>query len=185
MMIKINLLPSKILEKRRRRDFVIFVGICGIVALAICYLFYLSLNQAIKPLEKKVADIRIEVRKYEPVLKQIEQIKQENTQLQSRFYAFKGVVERQSFLPKLLYNIYLALPRTIWLEEIKSNSKDDFVEIAGKSLDKTVGVARFIKNMENSNLFSEIKFVKFSLQEVAGREVMFFQLRCFLSKAEK
>jgi len=181
-MIKVNLLPSKIVERRKRRDFIVFVGICAIFSLVICYLFYLSLNQTIYPLKDRLSELEGEITKYQPTLKEIQRIQEENNRLHARFEAFRSVVVRQSFWPKLLYGIYQALPDTIWLDEIKADAGQNFIEIKGRSLNKTVGVAEFIKNMENSEFFSEVRFSKFSRQEVSGKEVMFFELKCFLSQ---
>ncbi|MBE0478340.1 PilN domain-containing protein [Candidatus Aerophobetes bacterium] len=181
-MIKINLLPLRIREQREKRDFVIFVGICAVCALVICYLFYLSLNQSVHPLEEKLTELKNKITEHQPTLTEIERIKAENIKLQARFNVFHEVVTKQSFWPRFFYSIYRSLPDTIWLEEIKGEAGQNFVEIKGKSLNKTVGVAEFIKNLENSKLFSEIVFTKFAQQEMFGREVMFFQIRCFISK---
>lgn len=180
-MIEINLLPAEILEQRKKRDFVIFVGICGVVALGICYLFYLSLSQSIYPLEQRLEELNEQITQYQPVLQEIEKIKRENEKIQARFNAFKQVVIRQSFWPLLLYEIYRSLPDTIWLSEIKSNIKEGYIEIKGNSLNQTIGVAQFITEMEKSELFSEIDFIKFSQQVIADKQVMLFQLKCFLS----
>lgn len=181
-MIKINLLPLGIINQRRRRDFIIFVSICAVVALGICYFFYFSLNQTVRPLEKELIEIKGKIAQRQPVLKEISKIEKENNELEIYFNTLKGIVVKQSFWPELLYNIYLSLPDTIWLEEIKSDTKGDFVEIRGISLQETIDVAEFIKNMESSKFFSEVKFTKFSQQEMFSKQVMFFQLKCFLSK---
>jgi len=180
-MIKINLLPTEIVEQRKKRDFIIFVGICVVVALGICYLFYLSLDQSIYPLEQRLKELKKQVAQYQPVLQEIEEIKKENKRIRARFNAFREVVARQSFWPRLLYEIYRSLPDTIWLSEIKSNIEGGFIEIKGNSLNQTIGVAQFITNMKKSGLFSEIDFTKFSQQIIADRQVMLFQLKCFLS----
>ena len=181
-MIKINLLPSRIVEKRKKRDFAIFVSICAVCALGICYLFYLSLNQTIFPLEDRLAELTDKIKQYQPVLQEIEQIKQKNKRLQDRFNAFKKVVIRQSFWPELLYFIYRSLPDTLWLDEIKSDNEKGFIEVKGKSLNKTIGVAEFIRKLESSKFFSEVRFTSFSQQELGGRQVMLFQIKCFLSE---
>ena len=181
-MIKINLLPLGIINQRRRRDFIVFVSICAVAAVGICYFFYFSLNQTVHPLEKELIEIKGEIAQRQPVLKEINEIEKENNELEIYFNTLKGIVVKQSFWPELLYNIYLSLPDTIWLEEIKSDAKGDFVEIRGISLQETIDVAEFIKNMESSKFFSEVKFTKFFQQEMFSKQVMFFQLKCFLSK---
>lgn len=182
-MIKINLLPVEIINKRRKRDFIIFVGICGVVAFLISYILYLSLYQTIQPLEQRLLDLKKEVARNQSVLQEIEKIKKDNEKLKARFYAFKQVVVRQSLYPRILYEIYRSLPRTIWLRQIKSDSKQGLLEIEGASLNQTVGVAEFMRNMmENSEIFSKIDFTKFSTQKIFGKQVMLFQLRCFLSE---
>jgi len=177
-MIEVNLLPQRIIQRRRRIDFIIFVGICAVVAFCICYFFYLSLAQTIRPLEKKLSEVRGKIDEYQPLLKEIEKVKKENAEIQARFDSFKQIVERQSFFPRLLYFVYKCLPDNIWLEEIKSDRKENFIEITGKSLNKTI-------DMEKSGLFSEIRFVRFSLGKVANREVMSFKIRCFLPSGSK
>jgi len=181
-MIEINLLPLKILNKRRKRDFIIFVGICGVVAIVICYILYLSLYQSIYPLKERLGEIKKEIARYQPLLRQIEDVKKENSEIEAYFNAFREVVAKQSFWPRMLYEVYKALPESIWLEEIKSNLKEGFIEIQGKSLSQTIGVAEFMNNMRNSGFFSKIDFTKFSQQEVAGKQVMIFKIKCFLSE---
>lgn len=181
-MIKINLLPSNIVEKKKKRDFFVFAGVCAGLAFLLCYLFYLSLSQTIYPLENKLTRLKGRIAKYQPVLKEIQNIEEENNKLQVRLDTFREIVVRQSFWPKLLYGIYRSLPDVVWLEEIKGDAEKNFIEVKGGSLNKTIGVAEFIKNMESSKFFSEIKFAKFSRQEVSGKQIMFFQLKCFLSE---
>lgn len=179
-MIKINLLPPRILNQRRKRDFIIFVGICGAVAVFICYVLYLSLNQSIYPLEERLQRIENEINQYQPILKQIENLKEENNQIKARFHAFEQVVVKQSFWPRMLYQIYDSLPESTWLTEVKSDVKNNLVEIKGKSLDQTIGVSKFISNLKESELFTRIDFTKFSREKIMGEKVMRFEIKCFL-----
>ena len=182
-MIEINLLPVELIVKRKKRDFVIFVGICGVVAALICYILYLSLYQTIQPLEKRLLDLKAEIAKSQPVLKEIQKAKKENSELKNYLLSLRKVVIRQSFYPRVMYDIYLCLPDTVWLRQIKKGNTDNFLEIEGASLNQTVGIAEFMRNlMKKSNLFSKINFTKFSTQKIFGRQVMLFQLRCILSK---
>jgi len=181
-MIEINLLPPEIIQQRKKRDFIIFVGICVAVAISICYLLYLSLAQSIYPLEQKLEDIKRQISQYQPTLKEIEETKKENAEIMARFDAFRQVVERQSFWPRLLYEIYRALPDTLWLNEIKTSQDGKFVEIEGNSLNETIGVAHFINNLKKSGIFSDIEFIKFSQHKIADKQAMLFRLRCFLGK---
>ena len=181
-MIEINLLPSEIVKQRKRRDFIIFVGICAVVGLSICIYIYANLNQSIYPLENNLAELTAKIEEYQPILKQIANIREENSKLQGYFNTLKQVSAKQSFWPEVLYDVYRSLPDTIWLEEIKSDAKQSLMEVKGISLNKTMGVAEFVKNLERSKFFSEVQFTKFSRQEMFEKQVMFFQLRCFMSK---
>lgn len=181
-MIKINLLPSKITEQRKKRDFIIFVGVCAVCVLIICYILNLSLNQTIYPLEIKLAELQARIEQYDPTLREINSVKAENVKLGVQFDVLRGIAAKQSYWPRVLYGIHQSLSDAIWLEEIKSDAGQDFIEIEGRSLNKTIGVAEFIRNLEKSRFFSEITFNRFAQQEMFGKQVMVFQIRCYLAK---
>ena len=182
-MLKINLLPGEILRKRERRDFIIFVGICGLVAVLICSLYFLSFTPEVTRIKKKLALVQSQVREYQPILGQIKKINQENDQLQLCLDSLRSVVIRQSCWPWILYEISKALPENVWLKEIKKDRNTSFIKIKGSSLTQTMGVAKFIENLNHSSSFEEVNFTNFSRREIMGKMIMEFALKCELSES--
>jgi len=182
-MLQINLLPREILRKREKRDFIIFVGICGIVPVLICFFYFFSLAPENIRVKKKLELVQSQVRKYQPILKQISEMNQKSDQALLCLNSLKSIVNRQSYQPLILYEISKALPKGVWLKEIKKDKDTSLVEIKGTSLTQTLGVAKFIENLNHSSLFEEASFTNFSKQGIVGREVMEFNLKCRLSSS--
>ena len=181
-MLQINLLPREILKKREKRDFIIFVGICGIVAVLISSLYFLSLIPEVTRIKRELKLVQSQVREYQPILGQIKKINQENNQLQLRLNSLRSVVIKQSYWPRILYEISKSLPENVWLREIKKDRNTSFIEIKGSSLTQTLGVAKFIGNLNYSSLFEEVNFINSSKREIMGKRIMEFDLKCKLSE---
>ncbi len=180
-MLKINLLPGEILRKRERRDFIIFVSICGAVAVLVCSLYFFPFNPEITRVKKRLELVQSQAQEYQPILGQIKKITQNNDQLQLCLDSLRSVVIRQSCWPRILYEISKALPENIWLKEIKKDGDTSFIKIKGSSLTQTMGAAKFIENLNHSSSFEEVNFTNFSRREIMGKTVMEFDLKCELS----
>ncbi|MCD6317460.1 PilN domain-containing protein [Candidatus Aerophobetes bacterium] len=181
-MLQINLLPREILKKREKRDFIIFVGICGIVSVLICSLYFLSLIPEVTRVKRKLKLVQSQIKEYQPVLEQIKKINQKNDQLQLCLNSLRTVAIKQFSWPRILYEISKALPENVWLREIKKDRNTPFIEVKGSSLTQTLGVAKFIGNLNHSSLFEEVNFTNSSKREIMGKIIMDFDLKCKLSE---
>jgi Tfp pilus assembly protein PilN len=157
------------------------VGICAGVAIVISAFVYVSINQTIEPLESKHKEVSFQVRKHSAVVRDIDTVKTDNERLNRYRQSFYDVLSQQYFWPRLLYEMSVALPEQVWLEEIRSNEKEGLIVVKGSSTSTTIGVADLIQGIERTGYFASVTFTRINQEELFDKKVMTFELKCLLA----
>lgn len=181
-MIEINLLPAKVLQRRKMWSFVIFVAVSGLLVIFACIFFFFSIKEEVKSAQMELARVRERVNEYQPMLKELQELKSKRLELVPRLSAIKGLVMGQLPWPLILYEISKSLPDSIWLTELAKTiqGKEQVITIQGCSLDKTVDIGRFVESLSRSFLFEEIAVSNMSRSIIKEAEVMDFRISCRL-----
>lgn len=181
-MIEINLLPAKVLQRRKMWSFVIFVAVSGLLVIFACIFFFFSIKEEVKSAQIELAWVRERVNEYQPILKELQELKSKRLELVSRLSAIRDLIVNQLPWPLVLYEISKSLPDSIWLTELTKTiqGKEQVIAIQGYSLDKTVDIGRFVENLSRSFLFEEIAVSNMSRSIIEETEVMDFRISCRL-----
>ena len=181
-MIRVNLLPTELIQKRKVGAFVIFVLISIVLTILICVLLFLSLRDEIQAARRRLELEQLPVRKYQPILKKLEDLKREENQLQARLDAIENLIASRSSWSQVLYEISTALPEKIWLTELtkEPQGKEQILTIQGSSLSKTIDIGKFMENLTRSPLFAEVVLLVMTKRTVDKTEVMDFTINCKL-----
>ncbi len=181
-MIEINLLPAKVLQRRKMWSFVIFVAVSGLLVIFACIFFFFSIKEEVKSAQIELARVRKRVNEYQPMLKELQELKSKRLELVSRLSAIKDLVMDQLPWSLVLYEISKSLPDSIWLTELTKTiqGKEQVIAIQGYSLDETVDIGRFMENLSKSFLFEEIAVSNMSRSIIKETEVMDFRISCRL-----
>ena len=181
-MIRVNLLPSKLIEKKKVGAFVIFVSISILFAILICVLLFLPLRDKIQAARQRLEFEQLTLRKYQPILQKLEELKREESELQARLTSIENLIVSRSPWSQVLYEISRALPEKIWLTELtkEPQGKQQIIMIQGSSLSKTIDIGKFMENLTKSPLFAEVALLRMAKRIIDKREVMDFTINCKL-----
>ena len=181
-MIRVNLLPSKLIEKKKVGAFVIFVSISILFAILICVLLFLPLRDKIQAARQRLEFEQLTLRKYQPILQKLEELKREESELQARLTSIENLIVSRSPWSQVLYEISRALPEKIWLTELakEPQGKQQIIMIQGSSLSKTIDIGKFMENLTKSPLFAEVALLRMTKRIIDKREVMDFTINCKL-----
>ncbi len=168
-MIRINLLPFRAARKKEniRRQISIFLLSLAFLLIILFY-YNFSLNSKIGNLDASIKTTKAALGKYEKINKEIAQIKKKLTNLKKKM-AVMDTLEANRFVPvKLLDTMTrVIVPKRMWFTRLNTRGKK--VQISGVALDNTT-VADFMIRLENSGLFSKVKFKNTQArQEEKGR----------------
>lgn len=178
-MIEINLLPPEILRHKKIKDFLIFVIISVFPVILVCIIFSFSLKEVAISVQKELTWARGKVSEYQPVLKELEELKNKKVTLEHRLSTIRDLVVNRSSWPLVLYEISDSLPDSIWLTRLTKNvqGKEQIITIEGFSLNQTVDIGKFVENLNNkSSLFEEIAISIVSKSNIGKTEVMGFTI---------
>ena len=186
-MIEINLLPKRTLERKGVKAFAIFVSVSAIAIVLICLSLFLSVKEEVKTAERQLNLIKNEIRRYEPLLVELKELKNKEAEILLHFNNLRRLMIGQPSWPQILYVISRSLPENIWLTELIQTPKDKemMIAIQGYSLNQTVDIAEFMENLNNSSLFKQIALSEISKRVIDTTEAMEFKLNCSLKSLEE
>jgi len=181
-LIRINLLPRELIEKKKIGAFVVFVSISILFSVLICVLFFLPLRDELQAAKRRLELERLTLGKYRPILQELEELKREESELQARLTSIENLIVSRSPWSQVLYEISRALPEKIWLTELtkETQGKEQILAIEGSSLSKTIDIAKFMENLTKSPLFTEVVLLGMTKRTMDKREVMDFAISCKL-----
>lgn len=181
-MIRINLLPRKLIEKKKIGAFVVFVSISILFSVLICVLLFLPLRDELQAAKRRLELEQLTLRKYRPILQELEELKREESELQARLTLIENLIVSRSPWSQVLYEISRALPEKIWLTELtkETQGKGQILAIEGSSLSKTIDIGKFMENLTKSPLFTEVVLLGMTKRTMDKREVMDFAISCKL-----
>ena len=183
-MIRINLLPKKLIEKKKIGAFVVFVSISILFSVLICVLLFLPLRDELQAAKRRLELEQLTLRKYRPILQELEKLKREESELQARLTSIENLIVSRSPWSQVLYEISRALPEKIWLTELtkETQGKGEILAIEGSSLSKTIDIGKFMENLTKSPLFTEVALLGMTKRAMDKREVMDFAISCKLRR---
>jgi type IV pilus assembly protein PilN len=167
-MIKINLLPVR--EERRRlgaRQEMMFFGL--IMVLVFIGLFYWnsSLNRRIKDLSANITQVEQDILRLDKIVKQVEKFKADRKILEGKIAVIGLLETHRQVQVHYLDELNKALPEQVWLEYYQQRA--DSVVLRGKSL-ATDDIAGFMRNLESSSYFQDVRLDQTSQQVVTVGE---------------
>jgi len=104
--------------------------------------------------EAAITAAQQETQRLHSVIMQMQQFEQKKTQLQQRVTLIEQLRKEQIGPVHMLDQISIALPASLWLNEMKQTATPNEVLITGKSLSLT-GLSDFVANLERSGYFQK------------------------------
>lgn len=182
MYININLLPKSYYEaKKAKQQKIIFIS-AGITFVAILGILYSIQFQQVRSIQAEINKITNEGSQYDKELTKIEEIRKSQEFLKNRLKVIDDLLIRQEIWPAIMTEISRAVPNTLWITSMLSSPSGTgkMFTIDGTALSKN-SVAKFIDNLQSSQLFEDVKLEQVIEKPVLGIRGATYKLT-FLSK---
>ncbi len=177
-MIRINLLPFRVARKKeniRRQVSIFFLSIVMISLLLVWYT--LGIDKEIIETRVLTKQVKTQIALYKEKADRVTQIKKNLKILEDKLRIVSSLegkrMEQLVLLEELAEKV---VPERMWLESMKSDSAH--VTLKGVAFDNPT-IADFMRNLENSSLFSNIDLKRSKVQKFKeGISLKSFELLC-------
>ena len=170
-MIKINLLPVR--EERRRmgaRQEQMFFVLIMILVFGGVFFWHSATNKKIKGLRSQITKVQNDIKRLDKIVKEVEQFKKDKKVLEGKIEVIDKLKQGRQVQVHYMDELNKSLPSQVWIEFYQQNGEN--LILRGKSL-STDDIAAFMRNLEASAWFSDIRLDQTSQKEMAlsGRKV--------------
>lgn len=184
-MIRINLLPFRAARKKeniRRQVSVFLLSLVLVVIVAVWFNFILS--GKITSLNKKIAETKAQVEKYNKINKEIADIKKKLDILNKKIEVIKSLDLTRKAPVELLDDMSkLVVEKQMWLTEIEEKSEK--FKVVGIALDNPT-IAEYMTRIESSPKYSAVKLLSINQDtSVKGLELKKFNIQFQKSTPKK
>lgn len=164
-MIKINLLPVR--EERRRmgaKQEQMFFALIMVLTLIGVYYWHSATNRKIKDLRIKITQAEQDITRLSKIVKEVEKFKADKKVLEGKIAVIDELKTFRQVQVHYMDELNKALPSQVWLEFYQQ--RGDGLVLRGKSL-STDDIAGFMRNLEASDYFDDVRLDQTSQKEVA------------------
>ncbi len=183
-MIRINLLPYR--KARKTRDTQRLMGIYLMTVLGclgLLALLYFFSTSYLRGLDKKVANKKQEVSKYDKINKEINQIKKNLEILKKKTKVIENLEGDRLSPVKLLDTMTeTVIEKRLWFGSYED--KGDRLMISGYAVDNKT-VADFMTRLEDSKQFASVRLDDLIQSNVKDTQVKNFKITCIKSDPQK
>jgi type IV pilus assembly protein PilN len=181
--IKINLVPTERKAAKKKVAFDIskqVTAVCGCITIATLLVMgwrFRVLAADGKRVDDGITAAQQETTRLHAIITQVRQFEQRKAALQQRVTLIEQLRSQQVGPVKMLDQVSLALPPTVWLLELKQTATPNEVLIDGKAMAIT-GLSDFVANLEHSGYFEHSIEIVGSTTEVTGQdEIIKFEIK--------
>jgi type IV pilus assembly protein PilN len=176
-MIRINLLPFRAARKKENiRRQISILSLSVFLMLAVLIYFNIHLGGRIKTLKKNVTVTNNELKKYQEITRQIEDIKKKLAVLEKKTEVIRKL-ETDRFEPVQILEAMTdkIIAKRMWFTSFDDHPKD--IKVTGIALDNKT-VADFMTRLEGSGWFSAVKLNTLEKHVVQGSSLKKFSIAC-------
>ena len=180
-MIRINLLPYREIEKKRKflRRIILLSG-SFVFFLLILVSVYLYIDLSIGDLAKKIREAEVKLVVLNKRVGDTEGFKRDKKVMEQKLSVIKSLEGNRLLPVQMLDELYLLVPvKDMWLEKFSQAGGD--LRIEGVARDNDV-VARFMKSLEKAGFIQTVDLLGTMEKEVSGVKLQQFALACVLKK---
>jgi type IV pilus assembly protein PilN len=146
MMIKINLLPVRAVQKRELgKQFLILSVVCLAGALIVNYVWLANRQAEAERREAAIADTQRRIAELERVIGEVNNIKRRKDEVQAKLAELKKLETARSGPVRLLDALSSATPKNVWISEFREDG--GAVRITGKGYSHD-DIAEFMKGLQ-------------------------------------
>jgi type IV pilus assembly protein PilN len=180
-MIRINLLPYRVKEKKKTflRRIVLLSG-SFVLFLLILVSVFLTLDLSIGDIEKKIREAEVKLVVLNKKVGDMERFKRDKKEVEQKLSVIKSLDGNRLMPVQMLDELHLLVPvKDMWLEKLSQTGGDLRIEGVARNNDV---VARFMKSLEGASFIQTVDLLGTMEKEVSGVKLQQFTLACVLKK---
>jgi len=179
-MIKINLIPSKEIEKFEdiKRELTIFILLCLLIFSIAMYLT-INLKNEKNKIRYQLKTIQTELKNYQGIEKKLIQLKKEKRIIEKKLKIISDLKKQRGYVVSILRELVAQFPvGKMWFEELELNGTN--LTIKGVALDNEV-IAEFMRRLKRSTYFIQVELIKAEKRQIQDLNFKSFTLECKLT----
>ncbi|MGQ0644020.1 MAG: PilN domain-containing protein [Elusimicrobiota bacterium] len=166
-MIRINLLPAEIRADETRRQLAVLASAAGVLAAAgLLAVLALRINKA-NALQRDLVVANEELRKYEAIVQQVEQLQSTKNELQARRDIIQRLLKGRLLYPKFFEDFMSLLPAEIWVTSLTTTPQQaESLSVAVNAQSTSnFAIADWLTNLQASPYCASVELGAISAQE--------------------
>ena len=174
-MTRINLLPwREALRKERKRQFVSLIGGAAFLMLAIVGYVHVHVSGMIDYQNNRNSFIEKEIAQVENKIKEIRELEKQKKQLLNRMNVIQDLQTRRPMVVHMLDKLVRAIPEGLYLTKVDQKGEQLTLDGLAQS---NARVSAFMRNLDDSDWFSNPKLEVIQVQESNGTRSSKFTLQ--------
>lgn len=175
-MIKINLLPVRVIKKKETIRFQVSVFIMTIIlSLSICLYINFMLNRKISDLNYQINASNEELVRLKKMIGEVSKFENEQKLLKEKINIITNLEKDRDVPVHLLDELCQLIPQRAWIESFKQN--ENTIEMEGVAVDNQT-IADFMAKLEASPYFSGVELIVTQQVEQKNLKLKKFVIRC-------
>jgi len=174
-MARINLLPWREAERKRRQRELIATAAAGLMATLLAALgvsFYIE--QLVSGQDARNAYLQGEIRRLDSQIKEIQELEKTKASLLARMNVIQQLQQSRPEVVHLFDELVLAIPEGVFLTDLKQGGSTVVVEGRAQS---NAGVSAFMRNIEASPWIGSARLLLIEQKEKTGTGLSHFRLQ--------
>lgn len=173
-MIRINLLPKVEIKKPRKGVGEMFISTLALlVVLGVILATHFTQAGKIRDTKEEIKITEKKIEALKDVEKQVNEFKEKNKELERRIQIIADLEKKRSGPLYVMDSLSTSIPSRSWIENIKSQrDKTIIIGIAWNEFT----VAEFMRNLQNSNFFKDVKLKVIKQEEVSSLPLRKFEI---------
>ena len=167
-MIKVNLVPSEILDREVQRLRRVQASIAGAVLAAGLILESLMHYWSALSHEAQLAKLDKDLDKLAKIVAQVEEAEAAANAVKVRLNVITGLLKGRPLYPYFMADLMATMPPTVWLTSLTTAAKEPAgltVNISQAVSSSPEGVSQWLRNFESSGKFEEPKLTAIAVTE--------------------
>ena len=180
-MIRINLLPYRVKEKKKTffRQIVLLAGSFVLFLLILASIF-LYLDLSIGDIEMKIREAEVKLVALNKKVGDMERFKRDKKEVEQKLSVIKSLDGNRLAPVQMLDELHMLVPvKDMWLEKLSQTGGDLRIEGVARNNDV---VARFMKSLEGASFIQTVDLLGTMEKEISGMKLQQFILACVLKK---
>lgn len=174
-MPRINLLPwREELRKQKRTEYLAILGLCAVVATALWFSVHLYFGELIEQQNRRNALLQQNIKLLDKKIAEIKELEKEKENLIARMKAIESLQTSRPLIVHLFDELVTTLPEGVYLTEVVQKGTNVTLKGVAQS---NARVSNFMRNVEKSEWLESPKLSIIQTKSAQGRRTADFTLQ--------